>query len=140
MKGKRVQGVALDDTWFLKMDTDPKQIKWSKRKKIGYAPSPARSGCTMALWANKSTGVLFGGVTDVKEDEETIESVFYNDMYVRERYYIWRLLNTELQVRLRRLGQRTLDIAHSAETEEESGAGTEEEDCACTTDPESPER
>ncbi|EJD41287.1 galactose oxidase [Auricularia subglabra TFB-10046 SS5] len=99
VKGKRVQGVALDDTWFLKyvmrtpvlvhgnltrmrrMDVDPKQIKWQKRKRIGYAPSPARSGCTMALWANKQTGVLFGGVTDVKEDEETIESVFYNDMY-----------------------------------------------------------
>ena len=62
------------------MDTDLKQIKWSKRKKIGYVPNPARSGCTMAMWTNKGTGVLFGGVTDVKEDEETIESIFHNDL------------------------------------------------------------
>ncbi|KZV91213.1 hypothetical protein EXIGLDRAFT_719583 [Exidia glandulosa HHB12029] len=81
VKGKKVQGVALDDTWFLKMDTEVKAIKWSKRKKIGYAPSPPRSGCTMAFWSAKGTGVLFGGVTDVKEDDETIESVFYNDLY-----------------------------------------------------------
>lgn len=61
------------------MDIDHKQIKWEKRKKIGYAPSP-RSGCTMAYWPNKSMGVMFGGVWDDDRDEETLESVFYQDM------------------------------------------------------------
>lgn len=58
-----------------------KEIKWEKRKKIGYAPAPARSGCSMALWAAKAQGVLFGGVSDVDKDEEQLDSVFYNDMW-----------------------------------------------------------
>lgn len=80
VKGKRPQGIALDDTWLLKMDLDLKQIKWEKRKKIGYVPS-VRSGCTMALWATRGIGVMFGGVYDDDKDEETLESVFYNDLY-----------------------------------------------------------
>ncbi|KLO15366.1 hypothetical protein SCHPADRAFT_824811 [Schizopora paradoxa] len=90
-KGKRPVGVMLEDTWFLritlttppedaKSKTDLLTFKWEKRKKIGYAPS-LRSGCSMALWANKSMGVLFGGVTDEDTSEETLESVFHNDLY-----------------------------------------------------------
>ena len=67
------------DLGIFRMDLDIKAIKWEKRKKIGYAPS-LRSGCTMALWAAKGIGVLFGGVYDDDRDEETLESVFYNDM------------------------------------------------------------
>ncbi|KAF8760875.1 Galactose oxidase [Rhizoctonia solani] len=59
---------------------DPLKPKWEKRKKVGYAPTP-RSGCTMALWASRSTGVMFGGVHDEDTSEETMESVFYQDMY-----------------------------------------------------------
>lgn len=35
----------------------------------------------MALWATRGTGVLFGGVTDEDTNEETLESVFHNDLY-----------------------------------------------------------
>lgn len=35
----------------------------------------------MALWAAKSMGVMFGGVTDEDKHEETLESVFHNDLY-----------------------------------------------------------
>lgn len=62
------------------MSTEAKEIKWEKRKKIGYVPNPARSGCTMASWSAKGQGVMFGGVSDVDKDEEVLESVFYNDM------------------------------------------------------------
>ncbi|CAE6417770.1 unnamed protein product [Rhizoctonia solani] len=80
-KGKRVEGKALEDTWLLHMNPDdPLKPKWEKRKKVGYAPTP-RSGCTMALWAAKSTGVMFGGVHDEDTSEETLESVFYQDMF-----------------------------------------------------------
>lgn len=41
-----------------------------------------RSGCTMTLWAAKATGVMFGGVTDEDQDEETMESVFHSDLSV----------------------------------------------------------
>jgi hypothetical protein len=57
----------------------PLTFKWEKRKKVGYAPS-LRSGCTMATWSAKSMGILFGGVTDEDTNEETLESVFHNDM------------------------------------------------------------
>ncbi|CUA77603.1 Kelch repeat-containing protein 3 [Saccharomyces cerevisiae S288c] [Rhizoctonia solani] len=81
VKGKRVEGKALEDTWLLQMNPDdPLKPKWEKRKKVGYAPTP-RSGCTMALWATRSTGVMFGGVYDEDTSEETLDSVFYQDMY-----------------------------------------------------------
>ncbi|TFK33534.1 hypothetical protein BDQ12DRAFT_690974 [Crucibulum laeve] len=56
--------------------------KWERRKRASdaYAPS-LRSGCTMTLWATKGTGVLFGGVTDEDVNEESLESVFWNDLY-----------------------------------------------------------
>lgn len=86
-EGKRVTGMALSDTWLLRMppqndagDIDYKLCKWEKRKNVGYAPSP-RSGCTMALWAAKGMGVLFGGVCDDDKDEETLDSVFYNQLF-----------------------------------------------------------
>lgn len=34
----------------------------------------------MSLWTAKNTGVLFGGVTDEDTSEETLESVFHNDL------------------------------------------------------------
>jgi hypothetical protein len=37
---------------------------------------------TMTLWTAKSTGILFGGVTDEDTGEETLESVFWNDLWV----------------------------------------------------------
>ncbi|KAF9464136.1 hypothetical protein BDZ94DRAFT_1216912 [Collybia nuda] len=95
-KGKRPIGIMLEDTWFLNMslntvsettaakskNVDPLILKWERRKRTStsYAPS-LRSGCTMALWASKNVGVLFGGVTDEDKHEETLESVFWNDLY-----------------------------------------------------------
>lgn len=58
---------------------DPLTLKWERRKKPAYAPS-LRSGCTMTLWQAKSMGILFGGVTDEDNSEETLESVFWNDL------------------------------------------------------------
>ena len=81
VKGQRVQGVALEDAWLLQMDEDLSKIEWVRRRKIGYAPNPPRSGCTMALWANRNMGVLFGGVTDMENDEESLESTFWNALY-----------------------------------------------------------
>lgn len=63
------------------MDVDPKQIKWERLKKPGYAPS-LRSGCTMALWQARNMGIMFGGVYDEDKGEEGMESVFYNDLFV----------------------------------------------------------
>ncbi|CAO1626165.1 unnamed protein product [Sympodiomycopsis kandeliae] len=92
VKGQRTQGVALEDAWFLKITPQADgsllpantpqggKIEWDKRRKVGYAPGP-RSGCTMALWGNKNMGVLFGGVMDREDDEESMESVLYDDLF-----------------------------------------------------------
>ncbi|KAL5492045.1 KEL3_1 [Sanghuangporus weigelae] len=99
-KGKRPVGIMLDDAWFLRIspvETEmavppiagkssvknanrPFTVRWEKRKKFGYAPGP-RVGCTMALWNTRGMGVLFGGVTDEDTNEETLESVYHNDLF-----------------------------------------------------------
>ncbi|KAH9061824.1 galactose oxidase [Lactarius deliciosus] len=93
-KGKRPVGVMLDDTWLLRLSLapapegatgktkfDPLVAKWERRKRPSTVYAPAlRSGSTMALWAAKGMGVLFGGVTDEDSDEETLKSVFWNDL------------------------------------------------------------
>ncbi|KIY73251.1 galactose oxidase [Cylindrobasidium torrendii FP15055 ss-10] len=97
-KGKRPVGVMLNDTWFLNMtiqtpaegastkNFEPLKVKWEKKKQAStsYAPA-ARSGATMTLWANRGMGVQFGGVTDEDVNEESMKSVFWNDL----NGYIW---------------------------------------------------
>ncbi|KAJ7594667.1 galactose oxidase [Mycena floridula] len=94
-KGKRPVGIMLEDTWLLKMTietptetptgksktVDPLKVKWERRKRpsTAYAPS-LRSGCTMTAWITKNTGVMFGGVTDEDNHEETLDSTFWNDL------------------------------------------------------------
>jgi hypothetical protein len=36
----------------------------------------------MTLWPAKNTGIMFGGVSDTDTSEETLESVFWNDLFV----------------------------------------------------------
>ncbi|EFP91432.2 uncharacterized protein PGTG_17388 [Puccinia graminis f. sp. tritici CRL 75-36-700-3] len=78
------KGVALDDTFFLKLDpANPdwlKKLKWEKRKRVGQVPS-LRSGSTMVNWVNKAMAVGFGGVLDLEDNEEGLVSEFYNDLY-----------------------------------------------------------
>ncbi|KAI0058066.1 galactose oxidase [Artomyces pyxidatus] len=92
-KGKRPVGVMLEDTWFLRMsittpaegasskNASPLSVRWERRKRpsTAYAPS-LRSGCTMTPWTTRNMGILFGGVTDEDTGEETMESVFWNDL------------------------------------------------------------
>jgi len=62
---------------------DPLSLKWERRKRPSTAYAPTlRSGCTMAAWTAKNTGVMFGGVTDEDTSEEVLESVFWNDLCV----------------------------------------------------------
>ncbi|KAG9029721.1 hypothetical protein FRB95_004970 [Tulasnella sp. JGI-2019a] len=104
IKGKRPVGVALDDTWFLRMSLERKEIKWEKRKKIGYAPNPPRSGCTMALWPAKGQGIMFGGVSDVDKDEEVLESVFFNDMYAYQTAGTGRWTSLNMRAKKKKAG------------------------------------
>ncbi|OAK95078.1 galactose oxidase [Phaeosphaeriaceae sp. SRC1lsM3a] len=85
-----------DDTWYLRItppasDAAPgtlPTVSWEKRKKPANAPNPLRAGATMAY--HKGRGVLFGGVHDVEDSEEAIDSEFFNQAFVwnieRNRY------------------------------------------------------
>ncbi|TIB85921.1 galactose oxidase [Wallemia mellicola] len=82
-KGKRPVAKSLDDCYALKITTDEKNntiFKWDRRKKVGYVPS-LRSGATMAYWQSKNMGVLFAGVSDIDDSEESLQSVFHNDLF-----------------------------------------------------------
>jgi hypothetical protein len=67
----------------------PPTVRWERRKKPANAPNPPRAGATMAF--HKGRGILFGGVHDVQESEEGIESEFFNTLFAwnveRNRFF-----------------------------------------------------
>ncbi|KAF7551688.1 hypothetical protein G7Z17_g4844 [Cylindrodendrum hubeiense] len=76
-----------DDSFFLRMTQPPADanpntpptVRWEKRKKPANAPNPTRAGATMT-W-HKGRGILFGGVHDVEQSEEGIDSEFFNQLF-----------------------------------------------------------
>lgn len=72
------KGKVLTDCWMLKMKADPSAIRFERRKKQGFNPSP-RVGCSLVF--HKNRGILFGGVYDYEESEEQLDSEFYNNLY-----------------------------------------------------------
>lgn len=78
-KGKKaVVGKVHQDVWHLKMKADIKASRWERRKKGQYAPSP-RVGASLVH--HRGRGVMFGGVFDTDETEESLDSTFYNQLY-----------------------------------------------------------
>ena len=85
------------DTWFLRISQAtsdvsglaPPTVRWERRKKPANPPNPPRAGATMAY--HKGRGILFGGVHDVEENEEGIDSEFFDALYAwnieRNRYF-----------------------------------------------------
>lgn len=89
--------VVHQDTWFLRIapaapdapaNALPK-VHWERRKKPANPPNPPRAGATMAF--HKGRGILFGGVHDVEESEEGMDSEFFNQLFAwnvdRNRYF-----------------------------------------------------
>ncbi|KAF1808053.1 galactose oxidase [Eremomyces bilateralis CBS 781.70] len=84
------------DTWFLRIvppgsesAQTPPGVRWERRKRPANAPNPPRAGATMAY--HKGRGVQFGGVFDVEESEEGMDSEFFNTLFAwnidRNRYF-----------------------------------------------------
>ncbi|MCJ1299741.1 hypothetical protein MMC08_002534 [Hypocenomyce scalaris] len=85
------------DTWFLRVlppaaDSPvnaPPIIRWERRKKPANPPNPPRAGTTMTY--HKGRGILFGGVYDVEDSEESIDSEFFAALYAwnieRNRFF-----------------------------------------------------
>lgn len=67
----------------------PPTVRWERRKKPANAPEPKRAGATMAY--HKGRGILFGGVHDVEESEEGMDSEFFNGLFAwnveRNRFF-----------------------------------------------------
>ncbi|KAF3265659.1 hypothetical protein TWF192_000304 [Orbilia oligospora] len=80
--GQKIKDLPLyhTDSYLLRINpADPKLSKWEKRKKPGNMPT-TRVGITMAH--HRGRGVMFGGVYDVEDSEEALESKFFEDMWV----------------------------------------------------------
>lgn len=85
------------DTWFLRIvqpqgdapGSSLPVVRWERRKKPANMPNPPRAGATMAY--HKGRGILFGGVHDVEESEEGIDSEFFDTLFAwnieRNRYF-----------------------------------------------------
>lgn len=71
------KGKVLTDGWLVKMKADPKGIRFERRRKQGFTPSP-RVGCSMVF--HKNRGIMFGGVYDFDESEENLDSQFFNSL------------------------------------------------------------
>lgn len=80
--------IVYQDCWFLRITLPASDapagtlptVRWEKRKRPVNAPQPPRAGATMAY--HKGRGVQFGGVHDVENSEEGIESEFFNKLSV----------------------------------------------------------
>ncbi|KAM5351706.1 hypothetical protein ACJ41O_004429 [Fusarium nematophilum] len=76
-----------EDCFFLRVSQPPADsgpnvpptVRWEKRKKPANAPNPTRAGATMT-W-HKGRGILFGGVHDVEQSEEGMDSEFFNQLF-----------------------------------------------------------
>ena len=85
------------DSWSLRISPPPPEappttapvVRWERRKKPVNAPNPSRAGATQAY--HKGRGVMFGGVHDVEESEEGIESEFFDQLFAlnleRNRFF-----------------------------------------------------
>lgn len=85
------------DTWVLRIEQPAADatssagptMRWERRKKPVNSPNPPRAGVTQAY--HKGRGIMFGGVHDVEESEEGIDSEFFDQLFAynieRNRFF-----------------------------------------------------
>lgn len=85
------------DTWVLRIEqvaadapsSATPTMRWERRKKPVNSPNPPRAGVTQAY--HKGRGIMFGGVHDVEESEEGIDSEFFDQLFAfnieRNRFF-----------------------------------------------------
>jgi hypothetical protein len=96
-KRQALKPMVHQDAWFLRI-TPPASdgpanalptVRWERRKRPANAPNPPRAGATMAY--HKSRGICFGGVHDVEESEEGMDSEFFDTLFAwnidRNRFF-----------------------------------------------------
>lgn len=85
------------DTWVLRIEQPAADaissaaptMRWERRKRPVNSPNPPRAGVTQAY--HKGRGIMFGGVLDIEESEEGIDSEFFDQLFAfnieRNRFY-----------------------------------------------------
>lgn len=74
------------DSWYLRITSPTSDapsgalptVRWERRKRPVNAPNPPPAGATMTF--HKGRGICFGGVHDIEESEEGMESEFFNNL------------------------------------------------------------
>ncbi|KAF2105964.1 hypothetical protein BDV96DRAFT_638471 [Lophiotrema nucula] len=118
-----------EDTWFLRI-TPPASdaplgtlptVSWERRKRPANPPNPPRAGATMTF--HKGRGIMFGGVHDVEDSEEAIDSEFFNQLFVwnieRNRYMPLTLRRPKANANKRAAQQGNLSRRERAKADEE---------------------
>ncbi|XP_067931443.1 kelch domain-containing protein 4-like isoform X2 [Watersipora subatra] len=100
------KGIVHSDMYALTLEdkrspeSAPLKWKWQLLKPGGDKPCPRSGAASVALGNNRV--MLFGGVVDVEDDEETLESQFYNDQYIfdmeKSRWHLLQLNGPKAQV------------------------------------------
>ncbi|KAF1956483.1 galactose oxidase, partial [Byssothecium circinans] len=118
-----------EDTWFLRItppssdqpSTTLPTVSWERRKRPANPPNPPRAGATMAF--HKGRGIMFGGVHDVNESEESLESEFFNQLFVwnieRNRYMPLNLRRPKANTNKKAAQQANISRRGRAKADEE---------------------
>ena len=69
-----------ENALFLEHDETMTKWRWHAVKQVGERPSP-RTGMSVAVTQNLQKCFIFGGVQDVKDEDEDLEGKFFNDVY-----------------------------------------------------------
>ncbi|RMX66282.1 hypothetical protein DD238_003111 [Peronospora effusa] len=97
--GEKSEGKVYSDLWALNLAPVLKRQSptWEKLSRKGQAPSP-RGGA--AVTVHKQRFILFGGVFDEEKRRHTMQSTFYNDLFVydmdRRRWFEFTLRGKKL--------------------------------------------
>ncbi|CAI5739748.1 unnamed protein product [Hyaloperonospora brassicae] len=92
--GEKAEGKVYSDLWALNLAPVLKHQAptWEKLSRKGQAPSP-RSGA--AATVHKQRFIFFGGVFDEEKRRHTMQSTFYNDLFVydmdRRRWFEYKV-------------------------------------------------
>lgn len=99
----------------------PPVVRWERRKKPANTPEPKRAGATMAY--HKGRGILFGGVHDVEESEEGMDSEFFNGLFAwnieRNRFFPLTLRKPRTQKKAAAGGDERVGRRGRAQAKEE---------------------
>ncbi|KAG3084915.1 hypothetical protein PI124_g18254 [Phytophthora idaei] len=131
--GEKSEGKVYSDLWALNLAPVLKRQSptWEKLSRKGQAPSP-RGGA--AVTVHKQRFILFGGVFDEEKRRHTIQSTFYNDLFVydmdRRRWFEFKLRGKKSTdgKRRRKKKSKTLEDGTADDSDEEDEEEEEVED------------